>query len=132
MHSFRLKKRFISRCSGFLFREIEERKTLFSSVNISRCVRMAPSFSNAKLLSAFVVDGLSVAISRRGYAAASQSVVRGGGLRSGVMAKKSEDTVSEKSPWVPDPVTGCYRPENRSNEIDVAELRDILLKHKEN
>lgn len=123
----RLKKRFISRCSGFLFREIKERKTLFSSVNISRCVRMAPSFSNAKLLSAFVVDGLSVAISRRGYAAASQSVVRGG-----VMAKKSDDTVSEKSPWVPDPVTGCYRPENRSNEIDVAELRDILLKHKEN
>lgn len=76
------------------------------------------------------------ALYRRGYASASQglvsSVVRGGSVRSGVLAKKSEETVSERSSWVPDPVTGYYRPEKGSDEIDVAELREVLLKHKRN
>ncbi|KAF8394591.1 hypothetical protein HHK36_020805 [Tetracentron sinense] len=119
---------------------------------------MARSFSNAKLLSAFVVDGVSLAINRtnpcnparvvakslrlsavwRGYAAASQgvvsSVVRGGG-RSGGTVKQGEERGmqkdgSETCSWVPDPVTGYYRPENRGDEIDVAELREMLLNHK--
>lgn len=38
----------------------------------------------------------------------------------------------EPSPWTPDPVTGYYRPENAANEIDVAELRAMLLKPSKN
>ncbi|MBA0610507.1 hypothetical protein Godav_011348 [Gossypium davidsonii] len=98
---------------------------------------MARSLSNAKLFSTFVVDGISNVISRRGYAAASQGIVssgiRGGAGRSAAtVAKKTGEDMSggakEKVSWVPDPVTGCYRPENCPNEIDVAELRSMLLK----
>ncbi|GMI90933.1 senescence-associated gene 21, Arabidopsis thaliana late embryogenensis abundant like 5 [Hibiscus trionum] len=78
---------------------------------------MARSFSNARLFSAFVVDGISNVISRRGYAAASQWVVstgiRGGAWRTVATAVKEEMVVGgakEKVSWVPDPVTGCYRP----------------------
>ncbi|CBI36877.3 hypothetical protein VitviT2T_009523 [Vitis vinifera] len=96
---------------------------------------MARSLSNAKVISAIVVDGFSLAIHRRGYAAASgavSSVARG--QKSGVVVKKLGEEMkgraSETSPWVPDPVTGYYRPENEAKQIDVAELRQTLLKHK--
>ncbi|KAK8636046.1 hypothetical protein V6N13_004756 [Hibiscus sabdariffa] len=97
---------------------------------------MARSFSNAKLFSSFVADGISSVISRRGYAAASQGIVssgvRGGAGpgRSAAAAVKQEIAggAKEKVSWVPDPVTGCYRPENSAKEIDVAELRAMLLK----
>ncbi|XVF22187.1 hypothetical protein REPUB_Repub12eG0152200 [Reevesia pubescens] len=97
---------------------------------------MARSFSNVKLFSTFVVEGISNAISRRGYAVTSQGVVssgvRGGAARNSaaVVKKTGEDIAGakEKVSWVPDPVTGCYRPENCANEIDVAELRAMLLK----
>ncbi|XWS76587.1 hypothetical protein CRYUN_Cryun01aG0189300 [Craigia yunnanensis] len=92
---------------------------------------MARSFSNAKLFSTFVVDGISNAISRRGYAAASQGGIRGGAAMNPAVVKKTGEEMAgakEKVSWVPDPITGFYRPENCANEIDVAELRAILLK----
>ncbi|KAE8660605.1 Indole-3-acetic acid-induced protein ARG2 [Hibiscus syriacus] len=97
---------------------------------------MARSFSNAKLFSTFVVDGIFNATSRRGYAAASQGIVsngiRGGVGRSAAAAAAVKEEMpggaKEKVSWVPDPVTGCYRPENSAKEIDVAELRAMLLK----
>lgn len=74
---------------------------------------------------------------RRGYAAASQGVVSGSvsgagssGGRSGVMGKKVGEESTKTSSWVPDPVTGYYRPENHADEIDVAELREMLLNNK--
>ncbi|PSS08128.1 Late embryogenesis abundant protein like [Actinidia chinensis var. chinensis] len=95
---------------------------------------MARSFSNAKLLSAYAVDRVSLALIRRGYAAASQGVASasqggGGAARGGVMGKKAGEE-SAKTSWVPDPVTGYYRPENRADEMDVAELREMVLKNK--
>ncbi|CAK9175341.1 unnamed protein product [Ilex paraguariensis] len=95
---------------------------------------MARSFSNAKLISAIVVDRISVVVGRRGYAAASQggvssSAVRGG-ARSNVMLKKGGEESTKTSSWVPDPITGYYRPENKAKEIDAVELRAMLLKHK--
>ena len=87
---------------------------------------MARSFSNAKIFSAFAVDRVSIALSRRGYAAASQGVAS---ASHSVMGKKSGEESAKKS-WVPDPVTGYYRPENRADEIDVAELREMLLNNK--
>lgn len=50
--------------------------------------------------------------------------------RRSVMAKKPME--KEPSPWIPDPVTGYYRPENASNEIDVAELREVLIRQSKN
>ena len=95
---------------------------------------MARSFCNAKLLSALV----SNTIARRGYAAGSPglAVVRGevaaaSVTRSVNLEKKSgEDKVGSvfKVSWVPNPKTGVYGPENRADEIDVAELRNALLK----
>ncbi|KAL2507635.1 protein senescence-associated protein 21 [Forsythia ovata] len=67
----------------------------------------------------------------RGYAAASQgaaaSTLRGGAAPN-MMLNKGIDESTETS-WVPDPVTGYYRPENRAKEIDAAELRALLLKN---
>lgn len=37
---------------------------------------------------------------------------------------------ADSNSWVPDPVTGYYRPANRAADVDVAELRRILLTEK--
>ena len=68
---------------------------------------------------------------RRGYAAASEGVA-GMGRGSGRMGKAAQEEMAQaaENSWIPDPVTGYYRPANRANEIDVAELREILLKQK--
>ncbi|CAA2973306.1 SENESCENCE-ASSOCIATED GENE 21, mitochondrial-like [Olea europaea subsp. europaea] len=92
---------------------------------------MARSFSNAKIFSSLVADRISAAVNRGYVAASSQSGMSSsvsGGV-SNVMLKKGEKE-STKTSWVPDPVTGYYRPENQSKEIDAAELREILLKNK--
>ncbi|XP_011079638.1 protein SENESCENCE-ASSOCIATED GENE 21, mitochondrial-like [Sesamum indicum] len=84
---------------------------------------MARSFSNLKTLSAF--------IARRGYAAASPSV-GSSSVRSGapnVMLKTASEDPS-KTAWVPDPVTGYYRPENQVKELDPVEMREMLIKNK--
>lgn len=49
------------------------------------------------------------------------------------MMKKSGEEMAgsnEKVSWVPDPVTGYYRPDNGAKDIDVADLRALLLKNK--
>ncbi|KAG5044084.1 hypothetical protein AAZX31_03G194900 [Glycine max] len=97
---------------------------------------MAPSFTYVKIFSSLVADGFSNALTRRGYAVASQSATKGGvASMSGKMAPKSgEDNKgvsTYKVSWVPDPVTGYYKPEN-INEIDPAELRAMLLGKKFN
>ncbi|GKV49869.1 hypothetical protein SLEP1_g56594 [Rubroshorea leprosula] len=59
------------------------------------------------------------------------SAARGGAVRSSAVVKQAEEETAastEKVSWVPDPVTGCYRPGNTANEIDVAELCAILWK----
>ena len=71
---------------------------------------------------------------RRGYAAATQSATRGGiaSMNSkGASADKGKGGSTDKVSWVPDPVTGYYKPEN-IKEIDVAELRATLLGRKFN
>ena len=48
-----------------------------------------------------------------------------------VMVKKEVNTAAaaaeEKKAWVPDPVTGYYRPGSAAKEVDAAELRAKLL-----
>nr|ACV50424.1 late embryogenesis protein-5 [Jatropha curcas] len=86
---------------------------------------MARPFSNAKVLSALITK----AINSRGFSAAAPQA--GAAARSGVVVKKTREEMArstEKTSWVPDPRTGCYRPENVAEEIDAAELRAMLLK----
>ncbi|KAK6937367.1 Late embryogenesis abundant protein, LEA_3 subgroup [Dillenia turbinata] len=96
---------------------------------------MARFAATSKLFSAFVAEGIApirfgVGMCRRGYSTATQGLVsNAASLRSGMMMnKKGEENNKTTSPWVPDPVTGYYRPENHTDEIDVADLRDMLLK----
>ncbi|VVB00976.1 unnamed protein product [Arabis nemorensis] len=74
-------------------------------------------------------------ILRRSYVATSQNVTRVGFSKGGstrVMVGKIEQRVDQEaeSSWAPDPVTGYYRPSNRTAEIDPAELREMLLRNK--
>ncbi|BAT86299.1 hypothetical protein LR48_Vigan03g283900 [Vigna angularis] len=92
---------------------------------------MAPSFTSAKIFSSFFPHVLT----RRGYAVASQNATKGGvaSMTSKIATTSGEDKgVSPyKVSWVPDPVSGYYKPEN-INEVDVAELRAALLAKKFN
>ncbi|CAI9767830.1 unnamed protein product [Fraxinus pennsylvanica] len=95
---------------------------------------MARSFSNVKIVSAFLANKVSAAATGRGYSAAAQGGVSkslsGGGVAPNMMLKKGVEESSKTTSWVPDPVTGYYRPENQAAEIDAAELRALLLKNK--
>ncbi|KAF7834512.1 late embryogenesis abundant protein Lea5 [Senna tora] len=93
---------------------------------------MARSLSQSKRFAVLVSDSLknrNNPLLRRGFAAAvSDNTTRNpmvGKLEDASMSKKSSDPS-----WVPDPVTGYYRPINHGSEIDPAELRNMLLNHK--
>ncbi|XP_030513935.1 late embryogenesis abundant protein Lea5-D [Rhodamnia argentea] len=95
--------------------------------------RSITSFS--KFVPASIAANLSVAIARRGFAASAPGAASAGsrvGLVGKVeeMAATKEQSGGASSAWGPDPVTGYYRPANRAAEIDVAELRAMLLNHK--
>ncbi|XP_068658221.1 late embryogenesis abundant protein Lea5-D-like [Aristolochia californica] len=94
---------------------------------------MARNLSSSKLLAAF---DYAISISSRNLssAAAVPSVVRG---RPAVVVVRPEekylkkDTTDAPASWVPDPETGYYRPSNGGAEVDVAELRRVLLKRRD-
>ncbi|EHA8590077.1 Late embryogenesis abundant protein Lea5 [Cocos nucifera] len=98
---------------------------------------MARALSNATLIAA-LSDGIALLASRRGYSSASAAAVAGRGSRTVVEEKAVPAAMKNNgglesaaaSSWVPDPVTGFYRPANRAVEMDPAELRAMLLKPK--
>ncbi|KAH6813939.1 hypothetical protein C2S51_022957 [Perilla frutescens var. frutescens] len=91
---------------------------------------MARSFSNIKTVSSFVANEISAVVSRRGYSAASQSqVVASNSGKVNVMVKKASEK-SVETAWVPDPVTGFYRPETQVKELDPVELRKMHIRNK--
>ncbi|XP_066308837.1 late embryogenesis abundant protein Lea5-D-like [Miscanthus floridulus] len=84
----------------------------------------------------------SLLAQRRGYSVAA-AVVKGTSGRKAaekvakrMMLGKEVNTAAaasvsaEKNPWVPDPVTGYYRPAGGAKEVDAAELRARLLTHR--
>ncbi|XP_020213311.1 indole-3-acetic acid-induced protein ARG2 [Cajanus cajan] len=89
---------------------------------------MARSFTNSKVFSALILDRFSQALSRRGYSVATRGGVGSMSRSSKMTSKPGEEkgTSTYKVSWVPDPVTGYYKPEN-IEEIDVADLRSALL-----
>ncbi|CAL4976571.1 unnamed protein product [Urochloa decumbens] len=76
----------------------------------------------------------SLLFQRRGYSVAT-AVVKGPGRKAvekvakRVMGKEVNTAAAspEKTEWVPDPVTGYYRPAGVPKEVDAAELRAKLL-----
>nr|XP_043635801.1 protein SENESCENCE-ASSOCIATED GENE 21, mitochondrial-like [Erigeron canadensis] len=81
--------------------------------------------TTTKLVSSFIVA------TRRGFATATQGSVSGNVRGSGVaMMKKASEDSKKSTPWVPDPVTGYYKPEGQTNQLDAAELRELLFKQK--
>uniref|UniRef100_A0A0E0FKY7 Uncharacterized protein n=1 Tax=Oryza nivara TaxID=4536 RepID=A0A0E0FKY7_ORYNI len=76
---------------------------------------------------------LSLLAQRRGYSVAA-AVAKGAGRRAdekkvaAAVAKRTmAKAAEEKMAWVPDPVTGYYRPAGGAKEVDAAELRAKLL-----
>ncbi|GJV23733.1 senescence-associated gene 21, mitochondrial-like protein [Tanacetum coccineum] len=84
---------------------------------------MARSIISAKIVSL---------VTRRGYASTSQGSVTESakGSVAAAMMKKGGEESKKSTSWVPDPVTGYYKPEGHENQIDPAELRAMLLKPK--
>lgn len=76
-----------------------------------------------------LTDFVSVLVGRRGYAAVTGTAASRG--RSSAEEKATvgsgSSSGSSSDSWVPDPVTGYYRPGNRRAEVDAAELREMLL-----
>nr|GEV63556.1 hypothetical protein [Tanacetum cinerariifolium] len=80
---------------------------------------MARSIISAKIVSL---------VTRRGYGSTSTETVKGS--VAAAMMKKGGEESKKSTSWVPDPVTGYYKPEGHENQIDPAELRAMLLKPK--
>ncbi|KAI3679051.1 hypothetical protein L6452_38358 [Arctium lappa] len=78
--------------------------------------------ATAKLFSSFI-------LARRGFASTTQGIngVKGSGV---AMMKKGGEESKKSTPWVPDPVTGYYKPESHIKQVDGAELRELLQKQK--
>lgn len=47
-----------------------------------------------------------------------------------MMKKGGEESKKKSTSWIPDPKTGYYKPEGHENQIDPAELREMLFKNK--
>ncbi|PWA66285.1 late embryogenesis abundant protein, LEA5-type [Artemisia annua] len=82
--------------------------------------------SSTKLVSSFVV------VARRSFATATQGSVSGNVRGSGIaMMKKATEDSKKSTPWVPDPVTGYYKPEGQTSQVDSADqIYELLLKQK--
>nr|AWJ68123.1 late embryogenesis abundant [Cleistogenes songorica] len=79
---------------------------------------------------------ISLLAQRRGYSVAAAMVKGAGGraedkVAKRMMGKKDVNTAAaageEKTAWVPDPVTGYFRPAGGAKEVDPADLRAKLL-----
>ncbi|XP_020570691.1 late embryogenesis abundant protein Lea5-like [Phalaenopsis equestris] len=98
---------------------------------------MARALSNGKILFSALFDG--IVLSSRKF---SSSVVAFSGKE--MLKEKTvlitemtksgsatADAASAQMNWIPDPVTGYYRPANHLRDIDPAEQRQMFLNNKE-
>ncbi|KAJ8510859.1 hypothetical protein OPV22_001293 [Ensete ventricosum] len=93
---------------------------------------MARSLSGAAALAASLSDSITLFMNRRGYAAAAAAVGRPAEKKTvvrKVVDSSAAASSASSSSWVPDPVTGYYRPAN-VRVLDAAELREMLLSYK--
>ncbi|XP_076940732.1 protein SENESCENCE-ASSOCIATED GENE 21, mitochondrial-like [Bidens hawaiensis] len=74
-------------------------------------------------VSSFIVDQVTV-VARRGYATGTQGSISGTVRGSGVaMMKKAGEDSKKSTTWVPDPVTGYYKPESQINHADATKQK---------
>ncbi|KAG6581274.1 Indole-3-acetic acid-induced protein ARG2, partial [Cucurbita argyrosperma subsp. sororia] len=74
------------------------------------------------------IHAMSLRSQGRGYTAEAMAASKRAARDDGMMKKGEQAERSrEKVAWVPDPVTGYYRPENYSDEIDAVDLRAMML-----
>ncbi|KAJ3691811.1 hypothetical protein LUZ61_020975 [Rhynchospora tenuis] len=109
----------------------------FDSSQPSDQIQMARALSTFSPFKSLLSDGISVFICRRGFAAAAEAVRRSpkaddkaAAVAQLLAGKRRVAGAADPDPWVPDPVTGYYRPSNRVVEVDAAELRAMLLRPK--
>ncbi|KAL5996175.1 hypothetical protein ACLOJK_026249 [Asimina triloba] len=85
------------------------------------------------LAAAAAADGISLALKRRGYSTKATWKFEEGILKQVEVKKMVVGNWNLKrdggpdSSWVPDPVTGYYRPGNMVEDVDVAEQRQLRL-----
>ncbi|CAL9185779.1 unnamed protein product [Musa hybrid cultivar] len=101
---------------------------------------MARSLSSAAAFAASVSQNIALLVNRRGYAAAAAAAGVRRSVEQKTVARKvvdssttaaSSSTSASSNSWVPDPVTGYYRPSNLRAQVDAAELREMSLSHKQ-
>ncbi|KAJ3676132.1 hypothetical protein LUZ60_003544 [Juncus effusus] len=97
---------------------------------------MARALSSSPLFSSLLSNATAI-LSRRGYSVAAEAVRRNltieektAAVSSFIQSKRVNGSDLDSNSWVPDPVTGYYRPANRVVEIDAAELREMLLRRR--
>ncbi|CAH8317146.1 unnamed protein product [Eruca vesicaria subsp. sativa] len=90
--------------------------------SLSGAVKSLCSIASGNLSGSIVV--------RRSFAATAPGLGKGGSTRVTVGKMELKANQEAESSWAPDPITGCYRPSNRADEIDPVELREMLLKTK--
>ncbi|ESQ55880.1 hypothetical protein EUTSA_v10026659mg [Eutrema salsugineum] len=83
-----------------------------------------------KSLCSAASGNLSGSIVLRRNVATAPGFSKAGSTRVTVGKLEQRANQEAESAWAPDPVTGYYRPSNRTDEIDPAELREMLLKNK--
>ncbi|XP_020597808.1 late embryogenesis abundant protein Lea5-like [Phalaenopsis equestris] len=97
---------------------------------------MARALYNGKILFSALSDGIILSSGRFSSSAAAfseknlleeKAVLITGMKKSG---SATSDAAAASMHWVPDPVTGYYRPANRIQEIDPAEQRQMFLNNK--
>ncbi|KAF3340639.1 late embryogenesis abundant protein Lea5-like protein [Carex littledalei] len=94
---------------------------------------MARALSNCTSISSLFFDGISAHIQRRVYAtaAATTEAVRESrkveekiaGSPGGKRVTGSDTKKESSGSWIPDPITGYYRPVNYVTNVDAVELR---------
>ncbi|XP_074569051.1 late embryogenesis abundant protein Lea5-like [Curcuma longa] len=77
--------------------------------------------------------GIALFFNRRAYSAAALAMLE---KRTTVLSTTTSSVVSSTSSsssnsWMPDPVTGNYRPSDIGAQVDAAELRAMLLSSKQ-
>ncbi|XP_039127376.1 late embryogenesis abundant protein Lea5-like [Dioscorea cayenensis subsp. rotundata] len=93
---------------------------------------MAHTLASTSLIRVFM-DSTGLGISRRCYYA---SVAAVAAVEEKIVTIKNKKesagpSASSASPaWVPDPVTGYYRPANSCHGADVTEMRELILSTK--
>ncbi|XP_057836933.1 protein SENESCENCE-ASSOCIATED GENE 21, mitochondrial-like isoform X2 [Cryptomeria japonica] len=85
---------------------------------------------SAEALSSSKIEGTGLPSLTRDSAPKAELPVEKGIDEEAQQRKSGDNNVRQRAAWMPDPVTGNFIPEDHFGEVDIAELReDILRRH---